>query len=61
MTDVDVVKTIIEIFGTIAAVAIIGTLIFLRYVREKVRSHRHVRRMVTEATAPHLPFEQPMR
>ena len=64
MTDVTVVKFLVLVFAVLAAVAIVGTLLFLWRLRDKVRKHRHVKRMIIEASTPTLPFDrqqQPLR
>jgi hypothetical protein len=57
MTQAEILNWIAIIAVSVAVVAIGFTLAYLRYVREKIRRHRDVRRMVTEASKPFLPFE----
>lgn len=54
MTQHQILNWISVIAITFALVSIPATLLYLRHVREKVRRHRDVRRMVTEAGPKNL-------
>jgi hypothetical protein len=59
MNEVQILKWLVIIVASFTSIAIATTLLFLRQVRQKVRDHRHVRRIVSEASQPALPFGQP--
>jgi biopolymer transport protein ExbB/TolQ len=57
MTDTKILAALLATAAGISGVAIVSAFAYLRHVREQVRRHRDVRRMVTEASKPFLPFE----
>jgi hypothetical protein len=57
MTETKILTWLLVIVATSAAIASVAALDYLRRLREKIRQHRDVRRMVTEASKPYLPFE----
>lgn len=58
MNEVQILKWLVIVTASFTGIAIATTLLFLKQVRQKVRDHRHVRRIVSEASQPVLPFEQ---
>jgi hypothetical protein len=58
MTQTQVLNWIVSIAVVVGTLSIGFTFFYLRYVREKIRQHRDVKRMVTEASKPmRLQFE----
>jgi len=50
MTDTKILATLLSVVGVSSGIAIIATLAYLHKLREDIRSHRHIKRMVTEAS-----------
>jgi hypothetical protein len=57
MTQTQVLNWLAIIAASVAVIAVGLTLAYLGYVREKIRRHRDVRNMVSQASTPFLPFE----
>jgi hypothetical protein len=54
MTQTQFLIWLVIVIASVSAIAIALTLAYLRHLREKIRAHRDVRRMVTEATPKNL-------
>jgi heme/copper-type cytochrome/quinol oxidase subunit 1 len=63
MNEIQILRWLVIVVASFTGIAIAATLLFLQQVRLKVREHRHVRRIVSEASQQALPFgqQQPTR
>ena len=59
MNQLEIVKWLVIVVATFSSIVIFATLVVLYSVRNKVRMHRHIRKMVTDADQPSL-FPQPV-
>jgi hypothetical protein len=57
MTQTQILNWIVGTAISVAVITIGFTLVYLSYVREKIRRYRDVRKRVNEASKPFLPFE----
>ena len=58
MTETKILTTLLITVAVLSGGAIVSTLAYLRKLREEIRSHRHIRRTVNEATKSGNLFEE---